>query len=49
MLYNPSLMQGVLNKTKKLYNDKGGNSGWWCFAVEVVQEGYPHLVMLAYQ
>lgn len=42
-------MQGVLNKDKKLTNEKAGNSGLWCFAVEVAQEGSPNFVMFAYQ
>lgn len=33
-------MQGVLNKDRKLTNDRAetGNSDLWCFTVQVVQE-----------
>lgn len=42
-------MQGVLDKDKKLTNEKARNSGLRCFAIEVVQEGSPHFVMFTYQ
>lgn len=42
-------MQSVLNKDKKLTNEKARNSGLWCFAVEVVEEGSPGFVVFTYQ